>query len=137
MHNSYSYPKELLAKYKSEIQQISQDQPEKIRKCVNYIIDNLNEEFLTISEVKSACKINGKFTGKFSVYTGFTPQQFITYHRIEASKVLLKKTELNITQISTLVGYSSHSSYCKTFKNNNEGLTPSVWRENNSGKNSG
>jgi|AntRauTorckE6833_2_1112554.scaffolds.fasta_scaffold03987_3 two-component system response regulator YesN len=137
MHNSYSYPKELLSEYKNEIQDFDKNLPKEIKKCSNYILENLFEEFLTISEVKSACNINGKFPSRFSVYTGFTPQQFITYHRIEASKILLKKTNLNISQISALVGYSSHSAYCKTFKNNNEGVIPSVWREKNSGKNSG
>lgn len=86
MHGSYSYPKELLSEYKSEIQDFSQDLPGEIRKCLDFILENLYEDSLTVSGIKSACKMNNNINGKFSIYTGFTPQQFITYHRIEASK---------------------------------------------------
>lgn len=137
MLRSCSYPKEILSNYKSEIQNFNQDQPEEIKKCLDYNLENFYEDLLEVSMVQSVCKINSNINGKFSAHTGLTLKKFITHHRKEVGKVLLKKPNLNVVQISVLVGRTSFSSFSKTYKNKDEEMILHTWRDKNSSAGNG
>ncbi len=63
----------------------------------------------------------------FSEVKGFTIQQFIIIHKIEKAKELLLYQELNLTQISQKLHYSSVSHLSNQFKKIT-GLTPSFYK---------
>jgi len=71
----------------------------------------------------------------FSEMIGITIQQFIISHRIEKVKELLQYNELNLTEISYKLHYSSVSHLSNQFKKIT-GLSPSFYKQLNHGRNS-
>jgi len=69
----------------------------------------LYDPALTVGLLRKACGINGHdFSGIFKFYIGKTPNKFINYHRVEASKRLLLDARLRsmfISQIGARVGF--------------------------------
>ncbi|MPR33051.1 helix-turn-helix domain-containing protein [Salmonirosea aquatica] len=66
----------------------------------------------------------------FSSVTGTTIEQYIIIHKIERVKELLSYDELNLTQISYQLQYSSVSHLSSQFKKVT-GLTPSYFKKSN------
>jgi AraC-like DNA-binding protein len=64
----------------------------------------------------------------FSEVRGITIEHFIIAHKIERVKELLLYDELNLTQISYIMNYSSVSHLSKQFKKVT-GLTPSFFKK--------
>jgi AraC-like DNA-binding protein len=64
----------------------------------------------------------------FSEVKGITIQQFIINHKIERVKELLLYDELNLTQISYLLNYSSVAHLSNQFKKVT-GLSPSFFKQ--------
>jgi len=66
----------------------------------------------------------------FKDATGQTPGAYITYLRIEESKKLLRKLNIQIIDIPNLVGFEGQSYFTKIFKKKT-GLTPGQYRREN------
>jgi AraC-like DNA-binding protein len=81
----------------------------------DYISEKLGLEYTHISKI-------------FSEVKGITIEQFIIAHKIERVKELLLYDELNLTQISYMMNYSSVSHLSKQFKKVT-GLTPSFFKQ--------
>lgn len=81
----------------------------------DYISDKLKLDYTHISKI-------------FSEVKGITIEQFIIAHKIERVKELLLYDELNLTQISYIMNYSSVSHLSKQFKKVT-GLTPSFFKQ--------
>jgi len=64
----------------------------------------------------------------FSEVKGITIQQFIILHKVERIKELLLYDELNLSEISFKMGYSSVAHLCNQFKKIT-GLTPSYFKK--------
>lgn len=76
-------------------------------------------------------KLNHNYTylaNLFSETTGITIEQFIIAHKIEKAKELLLYDELNLTEISYKLNYSSVSHLSNQFKKIT-GLTPSYFKK--------
>lgn len=67
-------------------------------------------------------------SGIFSEVKGITIQQFIILHKIERVKELLLYDELNLSEISFRMGYSSVAHLCNQFKKIT-GLTPTYFKK--------
>lgn len=80
----------------------------------NYISEKLNYDYTYLSNL-------------FSEVKGITIQQFIILHKIERVKELLLYEELNLTEISYQLQYSSVSHLSNQFKKVT-GLTPSQFK---------
>ena len=80
-----------------------------------YISEKLGLEYTHISKI-------------FSEVKGITIEQFIIAHKIERVKELLLYDELNLTQISYIMNYSSVAHLSKQFKKVT-GLTPSFFKQ--------
>jgi AraC-like DNA-binding protein len=80
-----------------------------------YISQKLGQDYTHISKV-------------FSEVKGITIEHFIIFHKIEKVKELLLYDELNLTQISYILDYSSVAHLSKQFKKVT-GLTPSYFKK--------
>ena len=105
-----------------------------IDKIKNVIIEMIhyNEDILKINHSDYISnKIGYDYTylsNIFSEVKGITIQQFIIIHKIEKVKELLLYDELNLTEISYRMNYSSVSHLSNQFKKIT-GLTPSFFKQ--------
>lgn len=63
----------------------------------------------------------------FNREVGMTPKEYLTEQRLKAAKYLLKSTDFQITQISTLCGFSSHAYFSFLFRKS-FGQTPKQYK---------
>jgi AraC-like DNA-binding protein len=105
-----------------------------IEKIINVIIDMIHHtsEMIKInfSDYLSE-KLNHDYTylsNIFSEVKGITIQQFIIVHKVERIKELLMYDELNLTEISYLLNYSSVAHLSNQFKKIT-GLSPSHFKQ--------
>ncbi len=104
-----------------------------IEKIKNVIIEMVHYED-EIPRVKNSDYISKKLhldytylANQFSEATGTTIEQFIIIHKIERVKELILYDELNLTQISYKLNYSSVAHLSNQFKKIT-GLTPSFFK---------
>jgi YesN/AraC family two-component response regulator len=90
------------------------DQLSKMKKS-EYISNKLNHSYVFLS-------------GIFSESTGITIEQYIIIHKVEKIKELLLYDQLNLTQISDKLSYSSVAHMSSQFKKVT-GLTPSYFKQ--------
>lgn len=81
----------------------------------DYISEKLNHDYTYLSNI-------------FSEVKGITIQQFIINHKIERVKELLLYNELNLTEISYILNYSSVAHLSNQFKKVT-GLSPSFFKQ--------
>ena len=81
----------------------------------NYLSEKLNHDYQYLSNI-------------FSQVQGISIEQFIILHKVEKIKELLVYGELNISEISYSMNYSSSAHLCTQFKKVT-GLTPSAFRK--------
>ncbi len=90
------------------------DELPEIKKSV-YISEKLKHDYTYLANI-------------FSEVTGITIEQYIIIHKIEHVKELLLYNELNLTEISYRLNYSSVSHLSKQFKKIT-GLTPTFYKQ--------
>ncbi len=81
----------------------------------DYISEKLHHDYTYLSNV-------------FSEVKGITIQQFIIYHKIERVKELLLYDEVNLTEISYILNYSSVAHLSNQFKKVT-GLSPTFFKQ--------
>jgi AraC family transcriptional regulator len=67
------------------------------------------------------------FLRMFKQATGYTPHQYVINQRIERAKDLLCKTDMSITEIAYLLGFSTPAHFTHHFRRKT-GITPSAMR---------
>ncbi|MGW7527508.1 helix-turn-helix transcriptional regulator [Streptomyces sp. NPDC054783] len=73
------------------------------------------------------------FLRAFKDVYGETPGQYLTHRRIERAEEMLRCANLTVTEICTLVGFSSLGTFSARFKART-GLTPSEYRARHVGR---
>jgi AraC-like DNA-binding protein len=73
------------------------------------------------------------FVRAFKAVYGQTPGQYLSRRRIERAEELLRTADLSVTEICTLVGFSSLGTFSASFKKQT-GLTPSEYRGKHVGR---
>ncbi|MEU9481332.1 helix-turn-helix transcriptional regulator [Streptomyces sp. NPDC048191] len=73
------------------------------------------------------------FLRAFKDAYGETPGQYLTHRRIERAEEMLRSANLTVTEICTLVGFSSLGTFSARFKART-GLTPSQYRAKHVGR---
>ncbi|MDF2858835.1 MAG: DNA-binding response regulator [Neobacillus sp.] len=104
-------------------------QPEDLnmKKLLKYIKDHYAEP-LTLSDVAKQFHFNASYLSSY--FTTHNKEGFIEYLnkvRIEEATKLLINNIASISEISSMVGYSDHSYFCKVFKKI-EGMSPSKYK---------
>lgn len=67
------------------------------------------------------------FLRMFKQSTGYTPHQYVINQRVERAKELLKQTDMTITEIAYLLGFSTPAHFTHHFRRKT-GLTPTEMR---------
>jgi AraC family transcriptional regulator len=99
----------------------------RLRLVLDLIESDLSED-LTLKSLATAAGLSEyHFLRMFKQSTGYTPHQYVIVQRIERAKELLKKTEMTITEIAFLLGFSSSAHFTHHF-HRKTGVTPSEVR---------
>ena len=105
-----------------EIKEIDRLQP-----VIRYIKENYRET-ISISDLSKLLNVcNDHLIRLFNDTIGITPTKYINNVRLEEMQKLLTNTDISITEISYMVGFSSASYVSKVFKEI-FGVTPSQYR---------
>lgn len=103
------------------------DHASAIEDVVYYINAHLDEE-LTVAELARKASLSEYyFIRVFCDAIGMTPRKYIIRVRLDYAKYLLKTTALSVMEIGLMIGYSSESMFCASFKKH-VGATPSEFR---------
>ncbi len=101
--------------------------PEVFVKAYNYILRNLNQK-LNVIEIANLMGISHDYLEKlFKKELGQTVLSFIQSSRVQRSQDLLKKSNMPISDIALVMGFSNASHYIKVYKEKYH-ITPSKHR---------
>ncbi len=110
-----------------EVTGITTDKPLNLLQVIRYIHENYAEAIDLEDCAKEANLSKYQFCRNFKKYFGITPMRFVTFVRINRAKDLLRRDDLNITEVALQVGFNDHGSFIRGFKKLN-GLTPKEYR---------
>lgn len=102
--------------------------PVRIKRTIQYIHDNLENE-LTVAELAEiACLSPFHFARMFKAVTGSAPAHYVSTARLEQAKMLLSHGSLSLADIAHRSGFSSQAAFSTAFKRA-MGRTPSSFRQ--------
>ena len=86
------------------------------RNITIYMYSNYNRK-MKVEELANICNLSlDRFTHKFKELIGMTPIECLTKIRVEEAKYLLSNSFLNITEISSIIGYDNPLYFSRVFK---------------------
>ena len=115
--------------------QVSDNSPTN-RQCamVRRYIDNHYKEQLTLDLLAAEAKVNKYYLAHaYKQAYGISPINYMISRRIQAGKRLLLETDLSLSQISGILGFSSASYFSQSFRKA-EGISPVEYRKANAQK---
>jgi AraC family transcriptional regulator len=117
----------LLRHYSTKAQIISSDNKTltgaQLQQALDYIHTHLDED-LSIVQIAKVINISPTyFASLFKSTIGNSPHRYVIQQRVERAKMLLSKTDLEISDIALQVGFSSQSHLTQQFKRFT-GMTP-------------
>lgn len=101
-----------------------------VLKIMDFIYDHLHEK-ISLDEIADFLGLDKTFLCKlFKEQTGLSIGNYITEKKVELAKNMLKYSDYSCIDISTYLGFSSHSYFISVFRKSC-GLTPKQFREKN------
>ncbi len=92
-------------------------------------------EHITLDSLTSLTHMNKYYMAhSFTKYTGLSPIQYLNERRLENARHLLEETDYSVSDISSMIGFSSHSYFTQIFRKKC-GMTPIKYRQNVTKKN--
>lgn len=120
----------LIARQLSKQNNSRRDFPQTFNKLEEVLRENLSHQW-TVEEMAALVGLGTTaFTEKVKRFTGFSPLHYLINIRISEAIRLLKKNDVNLTDIALDVGFYSSQHFSTTFKKLT-GYTPSQFRKNN------
>lgn len=108
--------------------QRTKDGADKIQDVAHYIKENCHMKITLHDASKLAFMEETYFSKKFKQLTGFGFNEYLTQIRLKKSEGLLLSTQLSISEIAEMCGFSSANYFGDIFKNCN-GESPSQYRK--------
>lgn len=103
---------------------------ERVKEILEYINEHYDEP-LELSDISKAFNFNYYYLSfYFNTHCKEEFSEYLNRIRVEKSCELLKENKLYVSEISSIVGYSDHSYFCRVFKKI-VGYTPSNYRRSN------
>jgi len=94
------------------------------------LIWNVLDQDLSVTSLCQFLNIGKtKLSSNFAKYTGTTAAKFVLNTRMEKAQVLLKESDLSITEISEKVGFNDYNYFCRVFRKY-YGVSPQTYRMN-------
>lgn len=114
----------------TEADAISESDRKLLKKCIEIIRNNFENTSFDVSAISNElCMSRSTFYAKFKQIAGVPPNEFITKIKLEeAMKILKTNPELNISEISVRLGFSSPRYFSRMFKSF-FGVTPQSIRK--------
>ena len=101
-----------------------------VERAKQVIRSNLNRE-MSLAEISTAVGISPNYLSAiFKKHEDMTIKEFILRERVEAAKIILRETNLPISQVAAYLHFSSHSHLSCAFKTLT-GETPTEYRNRN------
>jgi len=111
---------------------VSDSENSRYKKIVNDIIENINENYASVSNVNDIIKdlyISASYAQSlFKKYTGKTISDYVIEKRMESAKSLLEDPYIKVYEVAELVGYKSKAHFSEIFKKYT-GVTPKEFRQ--------
>lgn len=96
---------------------------------VRHYIDTHYKEPLTLDTLSSVAHINKYYLAHaFKEEYGLSPIRYMISRRIDESRFLLRETDMSMSQIARVLGFSSASYFSQSFRRA-EGMTPAEYRK--------
>ena len=99
-----------------------------INNIISYITENYNNKDLSLEYIATEFNTNPSYVSTFvknNLKLGF--HEYLTNLRVSEAKSLLLKTKMPISEIGEAVGFSSRTTFFRSFKQST-GVTPSEFR---------
>ena len=97
-----------------------------IERSKNYINDYFHKD-ITLEELSKNMNISPQYFSRlFKEETGYNFIEYLTFVRIEQSKLLMHSTDMSIKEICYRVGYGDPNYFSRLFKKNT-GLPPTTY----------
>lgn len=98
---------------------------------VRHYIDNHYKEPLTLDTLAAEVNVNKYYLAHaYKEAFGVSPIKYMLERRIQEGKRLLKETDLSLSQVSIILGFSSASYFSQSFRKA-EGISPVEYRKAN------
>ncbi len=111
--NNYKYKKIDTLQNDNPTQEMS---PKKIKNLIEYININIDKKLDMEGLLSTTNWTKRHLTRIFMQYLNITPHQYILNKKIDKASLLLKETDLPITQIAYELGFQNYSSFYSAFK---------------------
>ena len=98
-----------------------------VRKAVSYINEHYHENIKLDDVASHLCVNRSYFSDMFKRKMGINFSDYLTDKRITQAGVLLKKSNMSVSEIALAVGYENQSYFSKVFKSH-YGMTPKQYR---------
>lgn len=118
----------ILKEHSEKLNRVVSKQNEKLIKLLEYIHNNYMYPISLADLAKQINTSTREVVRIFNKHIDSTPLQYINNYRLQRAKVMLKDTNLTVTEIATKVGYESSSHFTKSFKDKFL-ITPSSFKK--------
>ncbi|MBR5586837.1 MAG: helix-turn-helix transcriptional regulator [Clostridia bacterium] len=100
---------------------------QRLSEILKFIEENLAQNLTTAALAEKCYLSEYYFCRFFKKETGFSLTEYINKMRVEKAKVLLKNSNLSLSEIAVQTGFSDANYFCRIFKKY-EGVTPNKMR---------
>lgn len=99
----------------------------------DYVAKNIEKEDISVGDLASvSCMSESSLFKKMKGLLGIGPGEYILLARLKRASVLLRDPSVSISEISTRVGFRSHSTFSTAFRKQ-FGMSPKEYREKKNG----
>ena len=100
----------------------------RMRRVLDYIDQNLEEEF-TVNDLAQVAYLSAfHFARMFSATMGMPPQRYVSQRRLDAAKKMIGVGKLPLSEIAFRSGFSSQASFTRAFRRATN-MTPGEFRQ--------
>ena len=113
------------------VQSVNLKNQDRIQTMLAFIHQNYGEK-IALDDIASSAAVSSRECLRcFRNTIGKSPAEYLTEYRLDMAKKFLRETEMNVTEISFLCGFSSNAYFGKIFREKC-GETPSTYRKRKS-----
>lgn len=99
-----------------------------VGRALALIHQNSGRQWSAVALASEVAMSRSAFVERFTALVGMPPIRYLTLWRLQAAKLNLIETHMNVAQLAHSVGYDSEEAFSRAFKRE-FGLPPAKWRE--------